>query len=127
MPVFDFSDTPNEKKDPECTYEVFYSNESEATPEKPILILDNSARQWKHHSGGIFTNPSKRTTFEFKEEDGVFSADILEIDARFTSLLRWLGENHINVRRMVMQSIRFVKLLLEVEQNFQQKMDFSNL
>ena len=66
MPVFDFSDTPNEKKDPECTYEVFYSNESEATPEKPILILDNSARQWKHHSGGIFTNPSKRTTFEFK-------------------------------------------------------------
>ena len=41
MPVFDFSDTPNEKKDPECTYEVFYSNESEATPEKPILILDN--------------------------------------------------------------------------------------
>ena len=69
MPVFDFSDTPNEKKDPECTYEVFYSNESEATPEKPILILDNSARQWKHHSGGIFTNPSKRTTFEFKEED----------------------------------------------------------
>ena len=45
MPVFDFSDTPNEKKDPECTYEVFYSNESEATPEKPILILDNSARQ----------------------------------------------------------------------------------
>ena len=55
MPVFDFSDTPNEKKDPECTYEVFYSNESEATPEKPILILDNSARQWKHHSGGIFT------------------------------------------------------------------------
>ena len=22
----------------------------------------------------------------------------LEIDARFTSLLRWLGENHINVR-----------------------------
>lgn len=98
MPVFDFSDTPNEKKDPECTYEVFYSNESEATPEKPILILDNSARQWKHHSGGIFTNPSKRTTFEFKEEDGVFSADILEIDARFTSLLRWLGENHINVR-----------------------------
>ena len=98
MPVFDFSDTPNEKKDPECTYEVFYSNESEATPEKPILILDNSARQWKHHSGGIFTNPSKRTTFEFKEEDGVFLADILEIDARFTSLLRWLGENHINVR-----------------------------
>ena len=27
-----------------------------------------------------------------------FSADILKIDARFISLLRWLGENHITVR-----------------------------
>ena len=26
------------------------------------------------------------------------SADILQIDARFVSLLKWLGENHINVR-----------------------------
>ena len=40
----------------------------------------------------------KRSSFEFEEEDGKFSADILEIDARFVSLLRWLGENHINVR-----------------------------
>ncbi len=34
----------------------------------------------------------------FKEEDGVFPADILKIDARFVSLVKWLGENHINVR-----------------------------
>ena len=27
-----------------------------------------------------------------------FSADILSIDSRFVSLLKWLGENHINVR-----------------------------
>ena len=26
------------------------------------------------------------------------SADILSIDSRFVSLLKWLGENHINVR-----------------------------
>ena len=49
-------------------------------------------------SCGIFTNPSKRTSFEFKEEEETFIADILQIDARFVSLLKWLGENHINVR-----------------------------
>ena len=55
-------------------------------------------RQWKHHSCGIFLNPTKRTAFEFKEEDETIQADILKIDARFISLLRWLGENHITVR-----------------------------
>lgn len=48
-------------------------------------------------SGG-FTNPVKRTAFEAERENGVASADILKIDARFVSLLKWLGENHINVR-----------------------------
>ena len=62
------------------------------------MVLDNKERQWKHHSCGIFTNPIKRTSFEFKEDDGVFSADIISIDSRFVSLLKWLGENHINVR-----------------------------
>ena len=46
----------------------------------------------------MFTNPVKRTSFEFEEEDGKVSADILQMDARFVSLLRWLGENHITVR-----------------------------
>ena len=63
-----------------------------------MFILDNAKRQWKHHSCGIFTNQAKRTSFEFKEEDGTFEADILRVDARFISLLRWLGENHISVR-----------------------------
>jgi ATP-dependent Lon protease len=98
MPVFDFSNTPDEKKDSICTYTTFRSNEPSASPEKPILLLDNSQRSWRHHSCGIFTNPIKRTAFEFKEEDGTVSADILQIDSRFVSLLRWLGENHINVR-----------------------------
>ena len=62
------------------------------------MVLDNSKRQWKHHSCGIFLNPTKRTAFEFKEEDETIQADILKIDARFISLLRWLGENHITVR-----------------------------
>ena len=100
MPVFDFSGASDKKPgvQSECTYTTFQSNEKETSPEKPIMILDNSSRQWKHHSCGIFTNPIKRTSFEFKEDDGVFSADIISIDSRFVSLLRWLGENHINVR-----------------------------
>lgn len=98
MPVFDFNHTSTPEAHPECTYTAFYTNDSETSPEKPIMLLDNKNRRWNHHSCGIFTNPAKRTSFEFKEEDGVISADILQIDARFVSLLKWLGENRINVR-----------------------------
>ncbi len=98
MPVFDFKNSPEEKNKSVCTYTIFKSSESEPSPEKPIMIIDNHMNQWNHHSFGIFTNPIKRTSFEFKEENGVISADILQIDARFVSLLQWLGENHINVR-----------------------------
>ncbi len=61
-------------------------------------MLANSVRQWDHHSCGVFTNPAKQTAFEFKEEDGKFNADILLIDARFVSLIKWLGEHQIHVR-----------------------------
>ena len=98
MPVFDFSGSTDKKQESICTYTSFRSEETEATWEKPMLILDNAKRQWKHHSCGIFTNQAKRTSFEFKEEDETFEADILRVDARFISLLRWLGENHISVR-----------------------------
>lgn len=96
MPVFDFSNTPGKKEEAVCTYTTFDSNETEASPEKPMLLLDNKNCQWKHHSWGVFTSPGKGTAFEFKEEET--SADILQIDARFVSLIRWLGENHIQVR-----------------------------
>lgn len=98
MPVFDFTNTPNTKQQAQCTYTVFSSDEAVVSPDRPILILDNRTRQWSHHSCGLFTNPNTRTTFEFKETDGTVCADILQIDARFVSLLKWLGENHINVR-----------------------------
>ena len=98
MPVFDFSGSTDKKQESICTYTSFRSEETEATWERPMLILDNAKRQWKHHSCGFFTNQAKRTSFEFKEEDGTFEADILRVDARFISLLRWLGENHISVR-----------------------------
>lgn len=98
MPVFDFSNTPDENQKAICTYTTFHSNDREASPEKPILILDNKNRRWSHHASGMFTNPIKRTTFEFKEEDGTFDADILKIDSRFVALVKWLGKNHIHVR-----------------------------
>lgn len=98
MPVFDFSGSTDKKQESICTYTSFRSEETETTWERPMFILDNAKRQWKHHSCGIFTNQAKRTSFEFKEEDGTFEADILRVDARFISLLRWLGENHISVR-----------------------------
>ena len=98
MPVFDFSSAPVDKKEAICTYTTFKSNNSVPTGDKPIMVLDNSKKKWNHHSSGIFTNPCKRTSFEFNEDDGTVSADILKIDSRFVSLLKWLGENHINVR-----------------------------
>ena len=98
MPVFDFSAAPSAKADAECTYTTFPSNEKEATAEHPILLLDNRKCRWKYHSAGVFTNPHKRTSFEFKEEGVGVTADILQVDSRFVSLIRWLGENRINVR-----------------------------
>ena len=98
MPVFDFKNSPEDAKVSQCTYTVFRTNKSETSPQQPILVLDNKDKKLKHHTCGVFVNPAKRTSFEAKDESGVVSADILQIDARFVSLLKWLGENHINVR-----------------------------
>ena len=40
MPVFDFSGAAEEIKQGECTYTIVRSNEMSASPEKPILVLD---------------------------------------------------------------------------------------
>lgn len=41
MPVFDFNDVSDERNHAECTYTTFRSDAGEATPEQPILLLDN--------------------------------------------------------------------------------------
>ena len=70
----------------------------------------------------------RRTSFEFEEEEGKPNADILQVDSRFVSLLRWLGEHHIHVQlsgKTQKKGMRFIKsgkLPLEAEQSFQQKM-----
>lgn len=97
MPVFDFNNTPEGEK-AICTYETFKSNENKPSANKPIMLLDNSIKQWDHHSLGTFTNPVKKTTFEFDSEDGTLVSDILKIDSRFVALHKWLGENHIKVQ-----------------------------
>ena len=70
MPVFDFTNSPKDTGDPECTYKIFYSSQKEASPEHPMLVLDNREGKLIHHSSGIFLNPIKRTAFEFKGEEG---------------------------------------------------------
>ena len=41
MPVFDFNNSPEESQAPECTYEIFYSSNPEASADHPMLVLDN--------------------------------------------------------------------------------------
>ena len=69
MPVFDFSAAPadNNEKKSQCTYTTFHSNETTATPEKPVLILDNSKREWKHHSCGYFSIRRNRQLLSLKK------------------------------------------------------------
>ena len=98
MPVFDFKDKPDGVTAPVCTYEIIRSDSHEASKESPIMIIDASSNEFKHHTGGMFINPIKRTSFEFQGAEGKISSDILKIDSRFTSLLKWLGENHIKVK-----------------------------
>lgn len=100
MRVFDFSNKTEEKIDQQCTYTTFYSSAETASAQSPILVLDNKNEKQAHHTAGFFTNPSKRTSFEFKNEETSesYAADIIKVDARFTGLVRWLGDNHINVR-----------------------------
>ena len=100
MPVFDFSGASDKKTgvQSECTYTTFQSNEKETSPEKPIMILDNSSRQWKHHPAVFYLIRLNVHPLNLKKMTAFFSADIISIDSRFVSLLKWLGENHINVR-----------------------------
>ena len=98
MPVFDFTGSPEGVREPECTYEIFYSSGETASPDHPILILDNKGGALEHHTEGAFEDPGRRTAFSWKRGRESVSADILQIDARFVSLLKWLGENRISVR-----------------------------
>ena len=49
MPVFDFSNMQAKKEPVRCTYAMVYSDNDHASPENPILVIDNQKREWKHH------------------------------------------------------------------------------
>lgn len=98
MPVFDFTDKPDPSNQAVCTYETFRSSLNVATAEHPIMVIADTNDVLKHHSSGMFINPIKRTSFEYQENGEKIRLDILKIDSRFTSLYKWLGENHVKVR-----------------------------
>ena len=101
MPVFDFNDNKQEAAAAEKTYTLFNSDSRIADAGHPILVLSSNGpcagRKLKNTSSGMFTNPSKGSSFICEENDEKFSFDILTLDSRFESLIKWLGENHIMV------------------------------
>lgn len=99
MPVFDFNAKTDsaDGKVAATTYTTFKSELREADPKHPIIILSNKSGKMSHHSSGIFTSPLKGSSF-LLENNEADSEDILEVDSRFVSLVKWLGENHIMVR-----------------------------
>ncbi len=98
MPVFDFNQEKKEAVKAEKTYKLVYSNERVADEKHPIMLLADSEKTLLHHSSGMFTAPTKGTAFLYEKDDVKTSHDILEVDARFENLIKWLGENHIMVR-----------------------------
>ena len=60
------------------TYTTFRSDEPEATPQKPILVLEDNSGKLTHRINGVFTNPGTRSSFEAEHADGVQASDILK-------------------------------------------------
>lgn len=97
MPVFDFSKKETEdRKDSVCTYELIHTNASQVSKEQPILVLAVEGEA-PHHRKGIFEQQEIRTAFECTEDKPSVFSDILQIDARFVPLIKWLGEHRIKV------------------------------
>lgn len=98
MPVFDFNAKKEEKiESVECTYITFKSELRDADRDHPIIIIENKSNRMIHHTSGMFQSPVKGSAFVIEGDDEI-TEDILKIDSRFVSLVRWLGENHIMVR-----------------------------
>ena len=83
---------------PVLTWELFRSNAREADSGHPILILQDERHEIPHHVTGDFTNPERRTAFEYRTGKALRTRDILRIDSRFVRLLHWLGNGHIAVQ-----------------------------
>ena len=95
MPVFDFNEKKKEEVQAERSYKLVYSSERTTSTQHPIMILEDSGSKLVHHSNGMFEAPTVGSAFIYDTEEKS-SHNILEIDARFENLLKWLGENHIS-------------------------------
>lgn len=103
--VFDFSASEEDRKSGKAaalpekirTYTTFRQDAEVADAEHPLLILEN-AEGLRHHTSGSFEIPQKRTAFHFMANGAPAQTDIRTIDERFEDLVRWLGDNRINVR-----------------------------
>lgn len=96
MAVFEFGDKVD-YNDGTVDYEVFDSKMRSASIDNPILVIDNSLKEWAHHSSGLFISPTKGSGFQFLIDDTSIDARILRVDSRFVNLIKWLGTNHITV------------------------------
>ena len=97
MPVFDFNEKKEEVVKAERSYKLVYSSERTTSIEHPIMILEDSGLKLVHHSNGMFEAPTVGSAFIY-DTDEKSSHSILEIDARFENLVKWIGENRIMVR-----------------------------
>ena len=99
MPVFDFNAKTEEKVEVSVTYTAFDSDRRSADRDNPFIVISNKSGKLKHHSCGMFTSPTKGTGFVLDSENGEsITEDILRIDSRFVSLVKWLGDSHVMVR-----------------------------
>ena len=98
MPVFDFNAKKEEAAKVEYTYTTFKSDLNTADKDHPLLVLSNKSGKLVHHSYGMFISPVKGSSFILDSEGEEIAEDILKIDSRFLSLVKWLGDNHIMVR-----------------------------
>lgn len=97
MPVFDFNSEKKDAAKADYTYTTFSSDLQTADKDHPIIVLSNRSGKLVHHSCGLFSSPVAGSSFRL-ENDSDGKEDILKIDSRFVSLVKWLGENHIMVR-----------------------------
>ena len=106
MPVFDFNQEKKDAVKAEKTYTLLYSSERFSNEQHPIMLLEDGADKLMHHSSGMFTSPTKGTAFINENEEEKTSHNILQIDARFENLIKWLGENHIIIFYRLMPDLK---------------------
>ena len=78
-------------------YTVLYSDAASASPEHPLLILEDPDHSLPHHITGSFANPERADAFAFNDGK-VQKRNITAADSRFRKLIAWLGTGRVCVR-----------------------------